>query len=433
MNELKNTIKGTIWAAGDPGFAEASRPWNLAVAQKVVAVVEAADADDVAATVSYAALHGLAVTTQPTGHSASGSADGTILLRTHRLNSVEIIGGSAEAGPDGVARVGAGAQWGQVLAAASPLGLAGLAGSSPVVGVTGYTLGGGLSWFSRAYGFAADSVLAFDAVDAGGAKIRVTAETDPELFWALRGGGGDFAVVTALEFALRPAPFLYGGRIMWPVERAPEVLAAYREVTATAPDELTVWFDLLKLPGGPGFVTVDCTFLGEHPGDLLSPFDRTGGAISDGRGLLPVAELGGICAEPTDPLPSMSSAYLLTSLDDAVAEVLLADPIDPLVSVQIRHLGGALSRPVPGGGAAGHLDEPYLVYLLGLPSQDTADRIEGLSKALVPHTTGRKPYTMLHDGEHAASAFPRETLDRLRDLKRARDPRGVIRANFPVL
>ena len=96
MNELKNTIKGTIWAAGDPGFAEASRPWNLAVEQKVVAVVEAADADDVAATVSYAALHGLAVTTQPTGHSASGSADGTILLRTHRLNSVEIIGGSAE-------------------------------------------------------------------------------------------------------------------------------------------------------------------------------------------------------------------------------------------------------------------------------------------------------------------------------------------------
>ncbi|MFI7447440.1 FAD-binding oxidoreductase [Nonomuraea sp. NPDC049714] len=425
MNELKNAISGSTWTVGDPGFDEARRPWNLAVDQPVLAVVEAADTDDVAATISYAALHGLAVTAQPTGHGAGASSEGAILLRTHRLNSVEII--------DGVARAGAGAQWGQVLAAASPLGLTGLAGSSPVVGVTGYTLGGGLSWFSRAYGFAADSVLAFDAVDAGGAKIRVTAQTDPELFWALRGGGGDFAVVTGLEFGLHPAPFLYGGRIMWPVERAPEVLAAYREVTATAPDELTVWFDLLKFPGGPGFVAVDCTFLGEHPGALLSPFERVGGAISDSRGLLPVAELGGICAEPTDPSPGMSSAHLLTSLDDAVAEVLLAEPIDPLISVQIRHLGGALSRPAPGGGAAGHLDEPYLAYLLGLPSQATADRIEGLSKALVPHTTGRTPYTMLHSGEHAASAFPRETLDRLRDLKRTRDPRGVIRANFPVL
>lgn len=432
MNELKNTINGTTWTVGDPGFDEARRPWNLAVDQQVLAVVEAADADDVAATVSYAALHGLAVTAQPTGHGASGSAEGAILLRTHRLNSVEITGGSAEAGLDGVARVGAGAQWGQVLAAAGPLGLTGLAGSSPVVGVTGYTLGGGLSWFSRAYGFAADSVLAFDAVDAGGAKIRVTAETDPELFWALRGGGGDFAVVTALEFGLRPAPLLYGGRIMWPVERSPEVLAAYREVTATAPDELTVWFDLLKFPGGPAFVAVDCTFLGEDPGALLSPFDLIGGAISDSRGLLPVAELGGICAEPTDPSPGMSGAHLLTDLDDAVAEVLLAEPIDPLISVQIRHLGGALAKPVPGGGAAGHLDEPYLAYLFGLPSQATADRIEGLSKALVPHTTGRKPYTMLHDGDSAASAFPRETLARLRDLKRTRDPRGVIRANFPV-
>ncbi|WP_336215139.1 FAD-binding oxidoreductase [Nonomuraea sp. LPB2021202275-12-8] len=425
MNELKSAIEGRTWTPGEAGFDEARTPWNLAVDQPVVAVVEAAGADDVAATVSYAALHGLAVTAQPSGHGASGSTEGAILLRTGRMDQVEIDGR--------VARTGAGARWGQVLAAGSPLGLAGLAGSSPVVSVTGYTLGGGLSWFGRKHGLAADSVRAFEAVDAGGSKIRVTAESDPELFWALRGGGGDFAVVTSLEFDLHPAPFLYGGRIMWPVERAPEVLAAYREVTATAPDELTVWFDLLKFPGGPGFVAVDCTFLGEHPGALLRPFDLIGGAVSDSRGPLPVAGLGGICAEPTDPGPGMSRAELLTGLDDAVAQVLLAEPIDPLISVQIRHLGGALSRPAPGGGAGGHLAEPYLAYLFGLPSQATADRIEGLAKGLVPHTSGRKPYTMLHGGEHAASAFPRETLDRLRDLKRARDPRGVLRANFPVL
>lgn len=108
---------------------------------------------------------------------------------------------------------------GQVLAAAGPLGLTGLSGSAPGVSVTGYTLGGGVGWFSRKYGFASDSVRAIDIVDADGEPGRVTAESDPELFWALRGGGGDFAVVTALELELYPAPVLYGGRVIWPEHR----------------------------------------------------------------------------------------------------------------------------------------------------------------------------------------------------------------------
>ncbi|MEV4114123.1 FAD-binding oxidoreductase [Nonomuraea sp. NPDC049695] len=425
MNELRNLMNGRVLLPGDEGFDEARRPWNLAVDQPVRAVVEVADADDVAAAVGFARLHGLAVTAQPSGHGPSGDTEGTILLRTRGLGGVEI--------GNGVARVGAGVKWGEVLSAASPLGLTGLAGSSPVVSVVGYTLGGGLSWFSRKYGFASDSVRAFDAVDAEGRQVRVTADRDPELFWALRGGGGDFAVVTAVEFELSPAPFLYGGRIMWPIERAPEVLAAFREVTASAPDELTVWFDLLQIPGGPGFVMIDCTYLGRDPGALLRPFDLIGGAVSDNRRLLPVAELGSICDEPTDPSPGVSRGELLTGLDDEVAGVLLGEPIDPMISVQIRHLGGALARPADGGGAAGHLDEPYLVYAIGQPTEATAERLGRLGKALVPFSSGRKPYTMLHGGEQAAAAFPRETLARLRDLKRSRDPHGVIRANFPVL
>jgi len=422
MNELKNLIKGRLWLPGDAGFDEARTPWNLSVNQPVAAVVEATGADDVAATVGYAALHGLTVTAQASGHGAV-AAEGVILLRTHLMDGVEIA--------DGVARVGAGAKWGEVLAAAGPLGLTGLAGSSPVVSVAGYTLGGGVGWFGRKYGLASSRVLAADVVDAAGARARVTAESDPELFWALRGGGGDFVVVTGLEFALDPAPVLYGGRVTWPLERAPEVLAAYREVTARAPEELTVWFDLMKFPGAPGFVAIDCTYLGEHPGELLRPFDAIGGTISDSRAVLPVADLGSICAEPTDPTPGAGRVELLTGLDDAVADVLLADPIDPLISVQVRHLGGALSRP--SGGAAGRFTEPYLAYMVGAPLPGTAERMDALSKALVPHTSGRKPYTMLHPGEQAAAAFDASALARLRDLKRARDPHGVIRANYPVL
>lgn len=410
--------------AGDEGFDEAARPWNLAVRQPVAAVVRAKDADHVAAVVSHARLNGLTVTTQAAGHGASGDSEGLILLRTDGLTELEIR-------PDErIARVGAGVKWGQVLEAAGKHGLTGLAGSAPVVSVTGYTLGGGLSWFSRAYGLAANSVRSFDIVDAEGVQRTVDAESDPDLFWALRGGGGDFAVVTAMEFDLYPAPHLYGGRMMWPADRAPEVLAAFREVTATAPDELTVWFDLLQFPGSPPFVAIDATYLGEHPGDLLAPFDKIGATIADTRGPMRVSDLGSITAEPTDPAPGQGRAELLTSLDDAVAELLLAEPIAPLLSVQVRHLGGALARPVDS--AAGHLAEPYSIYLFGIPQPGVAEKLESLGAALVPHTSGRKHYTFLAPGERASSAFSGETLARLRDLKRARDPRGVLRANYPV-
>jgi FAD/FMN-containing dehydrogenase len=204
--------------------------------------VEAADADDVAALVRYARRAGMTVTAQPSGHCASGDVDGLILLRTGLLNQVEV---RAE---QRVVRVGAGVKWGQVLAAAGPLGLTGLAGSAPGVSVTGYTLGGGVGWFSCKYGFASDSVRAIDIVDADGEPGRVTAESDPELFWALRGGGGDFAVVTALELELYPAPDLYGGRVIWPEHRTREVYDAFLEITAEAPRELSVWINRFQPP-----------------------------------------------------------------------------------------------------------------------------------------------------------------------------------------
>ncbi|MEV0424224.1 FAD-binding oxidoreductase [Streptosporangium canum] len=442
-NDLQRAVRGRVLVAGDDGFEQARQPWNLAVEQPVRAVVEAQDAADVAALVGYARRAGLAVSAQPNGHGAGGDVDGVILLRTGRLDGVDVRP------EERVARVGAGVKWGEVLAAASPHGLTGLAGSSPVVSVVGYTLGGGLSWFSRRHGFAADSVRAFDLVDAGGDRATVDADSDPELFWALRGGGGDSVLVTGVEFDLHPAPHLYGGRMMWPAERAREVLAAFQEVTAEAPDELTVWFHLLNfppLPGLPDFlrgkalVTVDATFLGEagQAQDLLRRFDKIDGLVMDSRGTLPVAELGGICAEPTDPAPVLARAELLTGLDDAVTAALLAGPIDPLLSVQVRHLGGALARPARDGGACGHLAEPYSLYMVGIPSTPEVAaamgaRQNGIADALAPHTSGRRPYTFLSPGDEAATAFPGEVLARLRDVKRARDPHGVFRGNYPVL
>ncbi|TDC77641.1 FAD-binding oxidoreductase [Actinomadura sp. 7K507] len=430
-DDLRGAVRGRVYTAGDGSFEVARRPWNLAVDQPVRAVVEAADADDVAALVRYARLNGLTIATQPSGHGASGNTGEVILLRTTRLDDLEIR-------PDErIARAGAGVTWGRVLRAAGPHGLTGLAGSSPVVTVTGYTLGGGLSWFGRMHGWASGSVRAFDVVDAAGARARVTSESDPDLFWALRGGGGDFAIVTAVEFDLHPAPRLYGGRMVWPVEEARAVLDAYREITERAPAELTAWYELLHFPGAAPLVAVDSAFLGEG-GDaetLLRPLDKIAGRISDSRADLPVADLGTITAEPTDPGPGRSRAELLTGLTDDVAAALLERPIDPLLSVQLRHLGGALARP--SGTPAGHLDEPFALYMFGVPGEDggtaVGARQQEIANALVPYTTGRKPFTLLAPGERAANAFTPGTLARLRELKRARDPHGVFRSNFPVL
>ncbi|MFG1753483.1 FAD-binding oxidoreductase [Streptosporangium sandarakinum] len=442
-DDLRRTVRGRVLVAGDEGFEQAGKAWNLSVDQRVRAVVEAEDADDVAALAAHAHRVGLSVAAQPSGHGASGDTDGVILLRTRRLGGVEVR-------PERrTARVGAGVAWGEVLSATSPHGLTGLAGSSPAPNVVGYTLGGGLSWFSRRYGFAADSVRAFEVVDVEGRRGTVTADSDAELFWALRGGGGDFALVTAIEFDLHPAPALYGGRVMWPVERAPEVLAAFREITEDAPEELTVWFQLLNLPPLPelpeflrsrSVVTVDTTFLGEE-GEaraLLRRLDEIDGSIIDSRGTLPVAELGGICAEPTAPSHSLARGELLTALDDTVAGALLAEPTAPLAVVQLRHLGGALARPAEGGGACGHFAEPYILGLIGVvPAPElvpaVADRQEAIVARLARYVSGRKPFTYLGKGERAAAAFPDDALARLRDVKRARDPRGVFRSNHPVL
>ncbi|MEV4581074.1 FAD-binding oxidoreductase [Nonomuraea jabiensis] len=443
---LRRAVRGQVLVPGDDGFDAARLAWNRAVEQKVSAVVRVEDAADAAAVVSYAKLAGLGVAVQPGGHGAGDGLDGQILVRTGRMRGVDIRPGER------VARVEAGVQWGELLAAAAEHGLTGLAGSSPVVSVTGYTLGGGISWFGRSYGLAANGVRAFEVVDADGARARVTAASDPELFWALRGGGGDFALVTAMEIGLFPAPHLYGGAVIWPVARAEEVLAAFREITATAPEELTLWFTLMRFPPlrelpeplrGLSAVAVHAAYLGEEAAGraLLAPLGRAGTPLLDTRGPLPAHALGAIAAEPTEPKAGLLRAELVTDLDDACAAALLGTAADgsvaPLTAVQVRHLGGALSRPVLNGGACGHLAEPYALSMLGAadtPQLAAAvkERQAALSKAMIPHTSGRKPYTLLGHGEKAAAAFPGDVLARLRDVKRRRDPYGVFRSNFPV-
>jgi FAD/FMN-containing dehydrogenase len=214
----------TILTCADPGWDDARQAWNLAVDQRPAAVAVPESAQDVVDAVRFARERGLRVAAQGTGHNAGplGDLADTVLIKTHAMRGL-VIDPAAR-----IARAEAGVIWQQVTDAAAEHGLAGLAGSSPDVGVVGYTLGGGMSWLGRTYGLSANNVEAFELVTADGRLVRADAEHEPDLFWALRGGGGSFAVVTAVELRLFPVTEAYAGLLWYPVEQASEVLHAWR-------------------------------------------------------------------------------------------------------------------------------------------------------------------------------------------------------------
>jgi FAD/FMN-containing dehydrogenase len=438
-----------VFAPGDDGWDRARAAWHVAVDQHPAAVVRVTDADDVAATVKVARDLGVPVSPQPVGHGATGSpastVDGTILLRTDALNEVRVNWYT------GRLRVGAGVRWGRALAALDGTGALALAGSTAGPTVVGYALGGGLSWFSRRHGYAARSVRVLDVVDADGKQRRVTADEDPDLFWALRGGGGDFAVVTAVESDVFAAPALLGGSLLYPGEQFLRVWEAYLAVTQQAPEALSVWLRLLNLPDLPfvpepmrGRLTtaVYFTYVGDPArGErLLQPLRSTARPLAENVGPFPISQLGAIADEPADPVPAPLGAVLMDDLGGDVQDIVaasMAEPGSPINMVSFRHLGGALARPAVGDGAAGTLDEPYLLMAAGIgPSVTALDpvqrRIDRLLGDLSGRHRGRVPFNF-SDRPDPSDSLPEVTLTRLRAIKRVHDPYGVIRSNRPVL
>ncbi|MGH2910333.1 MAG: FAD-binding oxidoreductase, partial [Solirubrobacteraceae bacterium] len=236
LNRQLALLEGKIILPENGAFDHARRAWNLAVDQRPAAVVTAESSEDVVAAILMAREHGLRVAVQGTGHGAAalGPLEDTILLRTDRMRTIEVdpIRRSA--------RLEAGVTWLEAAEAAGQHGLALLAGSAPDVGVVGYTLGGGLSWLGRKYGLAANTIEAVDLVTPDRRLVRADADHEPDLFWALRGGGGSFGVVTAIELRALPITDLHAGLLWWPVERDGEVLHRWRDLVERGlPDELT--------------------------------------------------------------------------------------------------------------------------------------------------------------------------------------------------
>ncbi|MFD0898942.1 FAD-binding oxidoreductase [Actinomadura sediminis] len=409
---------GAVHLPGETRYDDLRRTPFAPIDPRPALVAEAACADDVRAAVLAARAAGMRLAVQATGHGTRVACDDGLLLRTSRMAGVLVDPHRR------LARVGPGTRWDRVLAAAAPFGLAGLSGSHGDVGVTGYTLGGGLGWLSRAHGFAADSVLRAWVVTADGRQVVASPDSHPDLFWALRGGGGNFGVVTALEFRLYPVSRVFAGTACFPVERAAEIVTRYRDWIDGAPDRLSTALLFTTMPEGPGVppsvrgrrvLQLKALYAGsaDRARRLLRPLVRAAGpALAEDFRVLPYAraEMGAIAPGQVELLRELP--------DSAISAIVRAAEPDHGPAVEIRHWDGAMGRPSPDAGPVGHRTTRLSV---------TADTPSpALAGALRPHTSGGAFLNFLHDPSRTADAYTRADRHRLTGVKRRYDPDNVL-------
>ena len=440
------SIRGRIATADDPDWDEARQAWNLAADQRPSAVALVEGAEDVSKVARFASERGLRVAAQGTGHGAAalGSLDDVILIKTERMRAVEV--------EDGRARVEAGAWAADVAEGAAKHGRSFLPGTSPNVGVIGYTLGGGLSWFGRKYGWACNRVSAIELVTADGEARTVDATTHPDLFWALRGGGGGYAIVTALHVELVPVTEAYAGALLFPPELAAEGIRAYRDWTAAAPEEASSMLRALNLPPIPDIpeplrgkkwlaITAACIGSREEGETTIAPLREIGEPVVDSFDQVPAPALSRIAMDPEPPVPALGHHRLLAELpDDAIdAFVSVAGPDagSPLLLAELRHLGGALRRPAENGGALDKLDGDFVMLGIGMlmdPAlrEPITSALDRLADAMNPWAAEGGYFNYAERPCEVDAILPADTCKRLAQVKRNWDPDDLILANHSV-
>jgi FAD binding domain len=441
-------LDGQVVTPGDPGWDAARAAWNLAADQHPEAVVYAENAGDVASVVAFASGQGLGVAAQGTGHGAAamGPLEGAILLKTERMRGVSVDAGSQ------TARVEAGVLAAELSGTAQADGLAFLPGSSPDVGVIGYTLGGGLSWLGRRYGFACNRVNAIEVITADGEARRVDGETDSDLFWALRGGGGGYAVVTALHLDLVAVAGLYAGTMIFPAEVGADAIRVYRDWAAEVPDEVMSIVRFLRPPPVPDVpeqlrdrplltIGVACIGTREVGERTVSPLREIGETVMDTTVQMPASGLSRIHMDPEQPVPALGHHGLLAELPDEAIDAFVGaaglEANSPLLLAELRQLGGALGRPAENGGALPALDGAF--GMLGVGSPMTPELGEAIQNHLDHLVDTMRPWAapggFFNFAERPCNVdaiLPEETCSRLAEVKRRWDPDDVIRANHAL-
>jgi FAD/FMN-containing dehydrogenase len=443
---LRTHLQGALLRPGEEGYEGARAAWNLNARQSPAVVVVAEGARDVLLAVRFAGEAGLGVGVMATGHGVGTPAEGGVLINTSRMRGVRV---------DPVlrtARVEAGALWKDVIPAAHAHGLATLAGSAPHVGVVGYTMGGGFGWLGRRYGLNSAGVREARVVTANGGLLRVRPDENEDLFWGLRGGGGNLGIVTSLEFRLYPLATVYGGSVFYPVERAGEVLSTYARWSAGLPEQMTTAVAFMNVPPlprlpeplrGRSVVAVKGAYAGENPGDGEEMFrtvrEGLGEPIIDTFGQMPVAQMDRISMDPVDPLGVIQHAEMLSDLSpgtvDALVRVAGAGSGSPLIMLEIRQLGGALSR-APGQPNLLNSGKFSMNAIGATFTPEMAEAVRGRITRLIeetrPYQTGRTFVNFMEEdppGDRVRAAYTPEDWERLVALKDRYDPHNLFRFN----
>ncbi|HKD76848.1 MAG TPA: FAD-binding protein, partial [Ktedonobacterales bacterium] len=412
------------------------RGWNRLIDQHPALILVAANSQDVVAGVRFAREAGLGMGVQGTGHGVQHPADDHLLIVTSRMNAAHVDVQQQ------TARVEAGAIWKHVLDQATPHGLAPLLGTAPHVGVVGYTLGGGIGRLGRRYGFAADSVRWIDLVTADGMLRRASPTEHSDLFWGLRGGGGSFGVVTAMEFSLYPVATLFGGSLTYPGELAGDALRFFREWTKTVPDALTSSLMIVKFPALPQVpeamrgqkqVVVRTAFAGASAqGEaLMQPWLDWHTPLGNTLHEMPFSEVGTIQNDPVDPALAYASNEMLNDLSDEAIDVIVRHATDgatPVVFIELRHAGGALSRSsgnaIGDRGASFYMQMGGPIFALGRRAA-MESAIRQCKQDLHPYLPGGVYLNFLSGDEarqRTRDAYEPATYERLLALKARYDP-----------
>jgi len=449
LEDLAGKVEGRLLGPDDPGWDDAVRIWNGLAATAPALVLQPASAADVAAAVGFARAHGLLLGVKGGGHNIAGTAiaEGGLTLDLSGLCQLTV---DPEAR---LAHVGPGCRLADVDRATQAHGLATPLGFISKVGVAGLTLGGGLGYLTRRFGWTADNLVEAEVVGADGQVRTASRERHPDLFWALRGGGGNLGVVTRFTFQLHPVgPQVVGGLIAWPFERAEEVMAAYRTLTAAAPRELATWLILLNAPPAP-FVPAAwhgrrlCTFAVCHSGDPgdaerdLAPVRALGDPVFDLLGPQPYTEVQSYLddTEPDGHHYYWRTEFLAGLEDGLLAGMreLFADCPIPEAELGVLHLSGALNERPADDGAVGNRDARYVLGVNGMwaPDEPEAGRfrqwVRDAGARLRPWSTGATyiNFQTADEGDDRVRATYGANYDRLVEVKRRYDPDNLFRAN----
>ncbi|WP_328839224.1 FAD-binding oxidoreductase [Streptomyces europaeiscabiei] len=430
-----STTDCPVLVPDDPGYDDEVAGFQTGFGRRPDVVVGAGTVGDVVAAVAYAAQRGLPVRVQTTGHGVSGAYEGGVLVGTRRMDGVRVD-------PVGrTAHVEAGVRWGQVVAAAGPYGLAPLNGSSPGVGVVGYTLGGGLGILAREFGYAADHVRALDLVTADGRPRRVTRDSEPDLYWALLGGGHGLGIVTGMEIGLVPVARLYGGSLSFDGREVDPaaLLRTYERWTRTVPDALTSSFAAVAYPDVPGLpphlrgryvvsVRVAHTGDGDEGERLVAPLRKAGPVFADTLRVMPYGESHTIHSDPAAPHTHHGDSAVLRELDvEAVGEVLARTGPEAaaMCVVQVNQLGGALARPAPN--SVPYRDGRFLLRLVAMAEREPARRILDPGFEVVrPWTLGRAVNFAFGAGDRSEGLYDAGTRKRLAVVRSEYDPANLF-------